>query len=497
MTIRLILWDQLSREIPTLVDADMENDLIVFLETMREATYVKHHVKKLTFLFSAMRHFAKELEKEGFSVHYTPITKKEASLTSGIKKIAQKGEAIIVTEPGEYRILEEIEKWDGVEILEDDRFFCSSSQFKKLGKGRMETFYRKMRKESGILLTQEGKPIGGQWNFDKENRNPIKGKVAIPKPPSFRPDTITKQAILDVKKLFPKHFGVLEGFVMPVQRKDAEKLLAHFLKMGLPKFGTYQDAMLAGEPFLFHSLISSCLNAGLLDPSEVCEKVEQAYKAKKVTIANAEGFIRQVLGWREFVRAIYWLYMPKYKEMNYLSAKNPLPDFYWTGKTRMRCLSLVIQQTEEHAYSHHIQRLMVTGNFALLVGVAPKEVCDWYLMVYADAHEWVELPNTLGMSQYADGGVMASKPYIASGSYIHKMSDFCEKCHYNVQEKEGQSACPFNYLYWDFLMRHQKKLKKNVRLAMPYRTLAKFSAEKKKRIRESAQHFIKKINQLP
>jgi deoxyribodipyrimidine photolyase-related protein len=502
--IRLILWNHLSHDISTLSDLDLRSDPIVFLETLKEAESVNHHVKKLAFLFSAMRHFAEELKRKKCVVHYTPIQEEERSLSSGMQKILQKwpAERIVVAEPGDYQTLQEIQTWEKkfkipVEIRPDNRFFLSLKEFTEWSQGkkklRMETFYEFLRKKTGYLLDPDGTPKGGQWNFDKENRNPIRSAIHPPEPFHVAPDSITKEVLREVKSRFSKHFGDLLPFWFAVTEKDAKRAFDHFLQKALPHFGTYQDAMQQDESFLYHSVISHYLNAGLLGPKQVCDAVEKACLRKKVPIESAEGFIRQILGWREYIRGIYWLKMPKLGQMNFLGAKRKLPWFYWSGETEMNCLRQTILQTKKNAYSHHIQRLMVTGNFALLIGVAPKEVSDWYLSVYADAHEWVELPNTLAMSQFADGGFLATKPYASSGSYIDKMSNFCKTCRYNVRLKQGEKACPFNYLYWYFLIRNQKKLKNNVRLAMPYQLLSRFSAAQKKQIVQDAKRFLKSL----
>lgn len=503
-SLRIVLWDQLSFEVSSLSDADPKHDVILFLETVSEAESVNHHVKKLAFLFSAMRHFAEELKDRGYRVTYINLKEEEPTLTSGLQKAIKqlKPDRIIATEPGEYRVLQEMKSWEKkfkvpVEILPDDRFFVSTQEFGEWSQGKkkllMESFYQNLRKKTGYLMTKQGTPCGGKWNFDRENRNPIHGKITPPEPIHFKPDSITKQVLSEVKSRYSKHFGDLLPFWFAVTHKEAEKAFDYFLEHALPQFGTYQDAMDADHAFLYHSVISHYLNVGLLDPRKVCQSVHDAYLEKKVPIESAEGYLRQILGWREYVRGVYWLKMPSFAKMNFLNAKRKLPWFYWDGDTDMNCLKQVIDQTKQHAYSHHIQRLMITGNFALLIGTLPKEICDWYLSVYADAHEWVEMPNTLAMSQFADGGFLGTKPYASSGSYINKMSNFCKKCRYDVTIKEGEKACPFNYLYWDFLIRNQKKLAKNVRLAMPYQMLKKFPADKKKKIRSDAAKFLKKL----
>lgn len=502
--LRLILWDQLSHEISSLQNIDKKKDLIVFLETLHEATYVRHHLKKLVFLFSAMRHFAEELIHQGFTVHYTTIAQQELSLTSGLQKVLEQFslQKILVTQPGEHRILKEIESWQKlfkkpVEICEDTRFFCNQNDFKQWASKRktllMEQFYRFIRKKSGLLMDDALHPIGGMWNYDKENRTPYKKDIPKLEPYKVKPDAITKAVIKEVKAHFPTHFGEVEPFWFAVTRKEALKAFDRFLQEALPYFGSYQDTMSQEDSFLYHSVLSHYINCGLLGPQEVCKGVEKAYFEKKVPINSAEGYIRQLIGWREYIRGIYWLKMPLYPKNNFFGANRPLPQFYWTAETKMNCLRRVVEQTIKEAYSHHIQRLMITGNFALLTGILPEEICKWYLIAYADAHEWVELPNTLGMSQFADGGLLATKPYISSGSYINKMSNFCSDCHYDVNKKSGKEACPFNYLYWDFLIRHEEKLKKNARMRVAYQLLKKFPPDKKKQIRSDASKFLKEL----
>lgn len=356
----------------------------------------------------------------------------------------------------------------------------------------MEYFYREMRRKTGLLMVGDA-PEGGRWNFDSDNRKPARPDLLMPQPLRFEPDPITQNVLESVEARFGDHFGDLEPFWFAETTAQAEEVLEHFLSTGLASFGDYQDAMLAGEPFLYHSLLSLYMNAGLLDPLVVCRRVETAYFDGKAPLNAVEGFIRQIIGWREYVRGIYWLKMPGYSDSNFFENERPLPVFYWTGETDMACMRAAITQTKEQAYAHHIQRLMVTGNFALLAGVDPSEVHEWYLAVYADAYEWVEMPNTLGMSQFADGGLLGSKPYAASGNYINKMSDYCKKCTFDVKKKTGVGACPFNALYWDFLIRNRDKLEKNPRLAQVYRTWQKMSVEKREDTLESASHFLSSL----
>ncbi len=504
-TLRLILVDQLSKKISSLNSVDKENDIIMLCEVLEEATYVRHHKKKLVFLLSAMRHFAESLKNSGYNVHYTKIDDEDnkGSYCEEVKKAISKYKIsrVIITFPGEYRILQKIETWQKlfnvqVKILEDTRFLCGIKEFKtwSLDKKqlRMEFFYRLMRKKYNILMNKE-KPEGGDWNYDAQNRKVPNNKTLIPKPYKCEIDDITKEVIKTVKSMFSEHFGDIEPFNLAVTRTDALKVLDHFINNALEKFGDYQDAMLENEPFMFHSHISFYLNCGLLDPLECTFAAEDAYHKKIASLNSVEGFIRQIIGWREFVRGIYWLKMPNYYEENFFQANRKLPQFYWTAKTEMNCLKQCVKETKENAYAHHIQRLMVLGNFALLTGVNPKEVNEWFLIVYADAYEWVELPNVSGMVLFADGGFLASKPYAAGGSYINKMSNYCKNCKYDVNLKNGPNACPFNYLYWDFLLRNKTKLSSNHRVSIIYSTLNKMDEAKIESIKTDAEKFLKSL----
>ncbi|WP_298985172.1 cryptochrome/photolyase family protein [uncultured Roseibium sp.] len=503
----LILGDQLSQDMSSLKRAERKQDQVLMVEVMEEATYVRHHKKKIAFLFSAMRHFAQELRDAGWAVDYVELDApgNTGSFKGEIKRAAQRlsPEGILLTEPGEWRVMEGMHSWQDdlglpVEILSDQRFMCSPAEFRAWATGRkqlrMENFYQDMRRKTGLLMDGQ-KPVGGKWNFDAENRKPAKADLFMPSPRRVAPDKITKEVLDLVANRFADHFGSLDPFWFAVTRQDAEAAFEEFLETSLANFGTYQDAMLQGEKFLYHAVISAYLNAGLLDALTLCRKVETAYLEGKAPLNAVEGFIRQILGWREYVRGIYWLKMPDYATKNALEAHRPLPDFYWTGKTRMKCVAEAVTQTLEEAYAHHIQRLMVTGNFALLAGVDPGEVHEWYLMVYADAYEWVELPNTIGMSQYADGGLLASKPYISSGNYINKMSDYCGACSYDVNQRTGERACPFNALYWHFLDRNETHLRNNPRLGQPYATWRKMAPEKQDQYRSSAEAILGRLDQ--
>jgi deoxyribodipyrimidine photolyase-related protein len=389
-----------------------------------------------------------------------------------------------------------MQDWDlgcPVEIRPDDRFFCARGEFAALTHarktGRLEFFYREMRRRTGLLMRDDG-PEGGQWNFDPENRKSLPRGHRPPARTRFTPDATTREVLTLVAARFGHHFGDLEPFGWAVTRSDALQALDHFLTDCLPSFGDYQDAMKADEDFLYHSLISPYLNCGLLTAREVCNRAETAFHSGAAPINAVEGFIRQILGWREFVRGIYWAEMPGYAQTNHLNATRDLPALYWTGQTPMRCMAECIGTTRRHAYAHHIQRLMVTGNFALLIGVAPAQIEEWYLAVYADAYEWVELPNVHGMVMHADGGRLGSKPYAASGAYIDRMSDYCKGCAYDPKIKLGPKACPFNYLYWNFLIQNEGTLSPNPRMALPYRTLSNMPPDQRAEISRSSAAFL-------
>ena len=504
-TLRLILGDQLSDSISSLDGCDQSRDIILMCEVWDEATYVKHHKKKIAFLFSAMRHFSEELKRQNYKVEYTKIDDQDnaGSFQGEIERILKKHDIkrIVVTHPGEYRVLRDMQQWQmvfdlPVEIRPDDRFLCSPKEFEAWSQGRkqlrMEYFYREMRRKFDILM-QESEPVGGQWNYDTENRKPPKTGLQVPPPFVGQVDSITQDVMHSVAGRFQNHFGDLEPFYFAVTREDALKVLNLFIEERLASFGDYQDAMIEGEPWMYHSHISFYLNCGLLLPLECARAAEAAYLSGNAPLNAVEGFIRQIIGWREYVRGIYWLEMPDYAQKNFFEVTRKLPEFFWTAKTEMNCLHQCVTETMQHAYAHHIQRLMVLGNFTLLAGIDPKYVNQWFLIVYADAYEWVELPNVSGMVLFADGGYLASKPYAAGGSYINKMSDYCKHCSYKVSKKNGPDACPFNYLYWDFLDRNREKLRSNHRIGMMYKTFDRMSDEKKNAIREDSQRFLNRI----
>jgi deoxyribodipyrimidine photolyase-related protein len=497
-----ILGDQLSFAISSLRDADPGATTILMMEVDAETRYVRHHRRKIAYILSAMRHHAEALRARGWTVDYVRLDDpaNRGSFTGELQRAIERHRParIIVTEAGEWRVQAMLESWADliglpVEIRRDTRFRIGRKTFARWmaqqDVPRMEHFYRDMRRHTGLLMDGDA-PVGGRWNFDADNRKRAKSGGTWPRPPHFAPDAITAEVLDMVASRFADHIGSLDAFGFAVTAAQAEAAQAWFLDHALPRFGDTQDAMLMGEPVLWHSLLSPYINSGLLDPLALCRAVEARHGAGLVPINAAEGFIRQIIGWREYVRGIYWWAGPAYVRRNALGATRPLPDFYWTGKTRSRCLSETVGQTLNLAYAHHIQRLMVTGNFALLIGADPAEVHQWYLEVYADAYEWVELPNTLGMSQFADGGLLGSKPYAASGAYINKMSDYCRHCHYDVRKRTGDDACPFNALYWDFLARNRAVLGGNERLAMPYRNWDRFGAGEQAAIRGRAADIL-------
>ena len=504
-TLRLVLGDQLSHGLSSLSDCDPVRDVVLMAEVHDETVYVPHHKQKIVFVLSAMRHFAAELSERGFTVDYVKLDDpaNAGSFTGEVRRaIARhRPDRIVVTEPGEWRVLSAMQSWEDefglpVTLLCDDRFYATRERFRRWAEGRssyrMEFFYREMRREHDLLMDGD-EPIGGQWNFDSENRKPLPAGASLPRRVRFEPDAITQEVMALAGRRFAGNFGDLAPFGWAVTRAQALEALDHFITDVLAGFGDYQDAMKSGEPFLFHAVISPYLNAGLLTAREVCERAQTAWHDGAAPLNAVEGFIRQILGWREYVRGIYWHRMPDYAATNALGASRPLPWLYWSGETTMNCMAQAIGNVRRHAYDHHIHRLMVTGNFALLAGVEPAQIERWYLAVYVDAYDWVELPNVHGMVMFADGGLLASKPYAASGAYIGRMSDYCGACHYDVNAKSGPKACPFNYLYWNFLIGNQASLGSNQRLAMPYRNLARFSDERRAEIMADAARFLSSL----
>ena len=453
-----------------------------------------------------MRHHAARLRELGWRVDYIALDDPDdtGSFTGEVARAVARHapDRIVVTEAGEWRVGAMLDSWQTlfglpVEIRADTRFLATHAEFEAWADARkslvMEFFYREMRRRTGLLMDGD-EPAGGRWNFDTENRRPAQRDLLMPRPLSFAPDETTRAVIALVAERFADHPGELDGFDYAVTAADASAQADTFFAHALPQFGDYEDAMLTGERFLWHSILSPYLNSGLLDPFDLCRRAEAEYRAGRAPLNSVEGYIRQILGWREYMRGIYWREGPAYVDRNFFENTRALPAFYWTGDTDMRCLAETLGQTLATAHAHHIQRLMVTGNFALLIGADPKAVHLWYLEVYLDAYEWVELPNTLGMSQYGDGGLLGSKPYAASGAYIDRMSDYCRHCRYDVSERVGEDACPFNALYWDFLARNREKLGGNPRLRMPYRTWDRMSPATQGEVRAQAAGFLANLD---
>lgn len=497
----VVLGDQLNGDATLWRDADPALDVVWMCEAPQEATKVWSHPARIALFLSAMRHFAEDVRARGFSVHYRRLGEHdaetlEAALAADIGSL--RPQRVRMVEAGEYDVMAALSgaaARSGVplDVLPDAHFLCSRDDFARWLAGRsqprMEHFYRHMRRQTGWLMTADGKPAGGRWNFDADNRESFgsEGPPALPPVRGFAPDACTRETLAAVGERFAAHPGSLASFDWPVTRAQALDALEDFIDHRLPGFGRYQDAMWAGAPWLFHARLSAALNLKLLNPREVCEAAQAAWRAGDAPLAAVEGFIRQILGWREYVRGLYWHGMPTYRDGNALQAGRGLPAFYWNAETGMACLHDAIATTLQYGYAHHIQRLMVTGLYALLLGVRPSEVHAWYLAVYVDAVEWVELPNVIGMSQWADGGYMASKPYVASGRYIQRMSNYCSTCRYRPELATGARACPVTTLYWDFLDRHEARFAEHPRMKMQINNLRRKSDEERAAIRAAAQ----------
>jgi deoxyribodipyrimidine photolyase-related protein len=496
-----VLGDQLNRDSTAFRGFDPGLDAVWMAEVAGESTHVWSSKQRTAVFLSAMRHFAAALRAEGIVVHYVRLDDAqnlgELHLELGRAISALQPACLVLTAPGDFRVLQGLrrvctEKNTPLDLRDDEHFYATVREFAAHAKGRkqlrLEYWYRELRQKHRVLM-DGGAPVGGKWNFDPENRESFgaSGPQNLRPPVRFAPDETTLEVLALVSQRFSEHPGSLDRFGWPVTRAQALQALQDFVEHRLPLFGQYEDAMWAGEPWLYHSQLSCALNLKLLNPREAVEQAERAFHTGHAPLAAVEGFIRQILGWREFVRGIYWTQMPGYLEKNELRAQAPLPGWYWTGNTEMACLRQVITSTLENGYAHHIERLMVTGLYALLFGVHPKAVHEWYLSVYVDAVEWVELPNTLGMSQYGDGGLLASKPYVASGKYIQRMSNHCKRCRFDPEKSTGPNACPFTTMYWDFLMRHEERLRSNPRMAMQLKNLARLSPETRSAIAETAQ----------
>jgi deoxyribodipyrimidine photolyase-related protein len=492
-----ILGDQLSHDLASLRAVPRDQAVVLMMEVAQEATYVPHHPQKIAFFFSAMRHFAEELRTAGWTVDYVAIDDPANSgdFTGEVARAAarHRPDAIVAVKAGEWRVLAAQQTWPGATLVDDDRFICGIDAFAAWASPRkrliMEDFYRLMRRQTGLLMDGD-QPLGGQWNYDADNRKSVPKGHRFAAPVRFAPDAITRDVLGLVAQRFGHHFGSLDSFAWPVTRTQALAALDDFIAHRLAGFGDYQDAMVTGEDVLNHSLLSPALNVGLLSPLEVCRAAEAAFHAGTAPLNAVEGFIRQIIGWREYVRGLYWFAGPDYTQRNHLDATRPLPALFWGAATDLKCVGEAVDATRRNAMAHHIQRLMILGNFAMLVGADPAEVHRWYLAVYADAIEWVEAPNVIGMSQFADGGLMATKPYAAGGAYVNRMSDHCRGCRYDVKQRTGERACPLNSLYWDFLARHEQRLSGNQRLWRMYDGWRRFAPDEQARIRAQAAGFL-------
>ena len=536
----LILGDQLDESSSAFDGFDPNQDIVLMVEAFEESTHVWSHKIRTTLFLSAMRHFADSLKKRGWTVDYRALdTHGDKTLAEGLlAAISQhQPQAVFGVEPGDLRVRRHIEeitqfatksgatrvgndedtalkdskkqsedfgsgsflKWH-----EDKHFLCSLPQFRKwAGKSdslRMEFFYRTMRKQYKVLV--EGKandePVGGKWNFDADNRKSFgkAGPQNIPKTIEYKPDAVTRDVIKLVNVHFAEHPGQLDDFNWPVTREQALVALTDFIENRLPQFGPHEDAMWTNLDFGWHSLLSSSLNLKLISPLEVVLAAEDAFKKHDLDLASVEGFIRQILGWREFMRGVYFLDMPELKTANHYGHTNALPDWYWTGDTHMNCMKQAIGQTLKNGYSHHIQRLMITGMFGVTAQINPQAVCDWYLAVYVDAVEWVELPNVAGMALFANGGRFTSKPYVASGAYVKRMSNYCSGCKYEPETRVGTKACPMTTLYWNFLDKHEETFGGNPRTALMVKNLQRMTPELRAGVRERAKEMLADLNKL-
>lgn len=509
-----ILEDQLAENHPGLGLLDPKTDCLLFIESGARARVLPYHRQRLTLLFSAMRHYAAERRAEGWHVEYHRVENTPQYLPALLEHLAKirnisptLSPRIFLMEPNNFFEARAIDKIasalpGGLTLLPTNLFLVPRQEFADWARGKkrllMEAHYRRMRTKLGILLDECGEPLGGKWNFDAENRGGVADwrKAGSPRPgspPACKPDQITTEVIETVDKLFATHPGRASDFWLPVTRAESLAWLDDFITSRLGEFGNWQDLMLEGEHTFFHSVISPMLNIGLLHPRECVEKATEALASRRAPLAAVEAFIRQIIGWREFVNGIYWLKMPAYSDNNGLDARRPLPEFFWTGETSMRCVGKCVRQALDTGYNHHIQRLMILGNFFLLAEIDPREVLRWFSALYVDAHDWVMAANVLGMILHADGGFMATKPYAASAAYVSRMSNYCTGCRYRPDRKTGEDACPFNVLYWNFYDRHSARFAHNPRTAMPVRSWLKRAPEERERIVREAQHFLESL----
>ncbi|MGB2063099.1 MAG: cryptochrome/photolyase family protein, partial [Gammaproteobacteria bacterium] len=475
----------------------------LYFEPVQTFYDIPHHKQKIIFLISSLRKLIQSHNREN-SIH-KKISKQPPKLKDTLKEILQENEfnKLYVTKPSDFQTLKDLMFFCQIHsieliVLKDTKFICSNEDFQSWSAGKksliQEFFYRWVRKKYSILMDGD-KPIGGKWNLDKDNRKGASAiKEDIPKRNNIKTDELIVGVMVEVNEVFKDSFGEIDNFNWATTHDEAWEQMNWFYKVYFKNFGSYQDAMKSDEPFMFHSLLSAYLNAGLLDPMECVIEAEKLYSTENIPLNSVEGFIRQIIGWREFIRGIYWSNMPHYKELNYFENSRNLPEFFWSGNTDMHCIQQSVDSTRKYAYAHHIQRLMVTGNFAMLAGISPSQICDWYLAVYIDAYEWVELPNTLGMATFSDGGIVGSKPYAASGKYINRMSNYCSSCKHNPKNTLEDDSCPFNYLYWNFLIQNSNSLSSNPRMKLVYNTLGKFDDAFKEKVKLKSKIFLKEIS---
>ncbi len=487
----LVLGDQLDHESTAFDGFDAKQDVVWMSEVEEECTRVPAHKLRIAYFLSCMRHFRDELAEKGYEVEYHELQRRPSDdlgrshrerLSAVVNR--RRPDKLVVVQPGDFRVLDNLRtEADALgvelEVRPDRHFFCSPEEFADWADGRkelvMEYFYREMRKRHDVLLTSDGKPVGGEWNFDKENRETFgrKGPGEVKGPHRFWTDAVTDEVVELVEHRFGDHPGTLENFDLPVTHEKAREMLRDFIRDSLPDFGTFEDAMWTDEPFLYHSRLSAPLNLKLISARECVELAVEAYEDGHAAINNVEGFVRQILGWREFIRGVYWLKMPEYADLNALDQRLPVPTFFWDGETDMTCVRQSMKHVVQHGYAHHIHRLMVLGNLAQTLGVHPYAFHGWHVAMYVDAVDWVSLPNTLGMSQYGDGGVVGTKPYCSTGNYVDRMSNFCKQCPYDPKKRTGDDACPFSTLYWDFLDRHAEAFENNHRMGFAMKNLSK------------------------
>lgn len=504
-----ILADQLSLSNAALLSARKGRDSLLFIESRQTFGKLPYHRHRLMLLLSAMRHYAAERENEGWEVEYHRLADAPDMLSVLSRHCSlRKPSEILITQPNSHDERIALSSLPAkldcpLTVIPTGQFLCSQDDFTELAKGKkrllMENFYREMRRRTGLLMESDGKPTGGEWNYDVENRATLRDwkKAGSPLPdplPRPKQDAITREVAADLERLYPEAPGRSEDFALPVTRGESLAWLAHFIEKRLPHFGTWQDLMLQGEPDMFHSIISPMLNIGLLDPLECAKATESAYRDGKAPLHAVEGFIRQIIGWREFVNGVYWLKMPSYGAVNALKAERPLPTLFYDGKTDLNCLHQTLGEVLRHGFNHHIQRLMILGNFLLLAGVNPEEALRWFNEMYVDAHDWVMAANLLGMALHADGGFMATKPYAAGGAYIHRMSNYCVGCPYSPDIKAGPGACPFNLLYWNFYETHRERFANNPRTAMMVRSWLKRPEKERSAIVTQAEAFLNSLH---